>query len=92
MTIKGVVCPLRSDINEDDVLRALAEMEERGLVITYTPEDQVWSPVRDLLQVADWWEYQHLRDPQPGKYPAPRSWRDRVSGQQRNELGRYQRE
>jgi transposase len=88
-TIKGIVCPLRSDINEDDVRRALAETEERGLVQTYEPKESVWAPVRQLLQVLDWWDYQHLRDPQPSKYPAPTGWRDRVGNQQRDQSGRY---
>lgn len=88
-SIKGIVCPLRSDIDENDIGRALFEMEERGLIKTYEPEDFTWSPIHELLQVLDWWDYQHLRDPKPSKYPAPRGWRDKVGSQSRDEQGRY---
>jgi len=88
-TIKGIVCPLRIDISEDDIRRVLVEMEERGLIKTYKPEDFTWSPIQELLQVLDWWDYQHLRDPQPSKYPAPRGWQDKVGTQSRDEQGRY---
>jgi hypothetical protein len=91
-TIKGIVCPLRNDISVDDVGCALAEMEEKGLVQTYAPEEMTWSPIHELLQVLDWWEYQHLRDPQASKYPAPRGWRDRSGNQSRDEQGRYLRD
>jgi len=91
-TLKGIICPLRVDISEQDISCALAEMEERGLVETYTPEDFTWSPVHELLQIKDWWDYQHLRDPQPSKYPPPRGWRDKVGSQQRDERGRYIRD
>jgi predicted transcriptional regulator len=32
-TLKGIVCPLRNDITEQDIGRALTEMEERGLAL-----------------------------------------------------------
>jgi hypothetical protein len=90
--IKGIVVPLRSDISVEEVSRALAEMEERGLVKTYEPEGFTWSPITELLQVLDWWDYQHLRDPQASKYPAPPGWRDKVGKQSRDERGKYRGE
>lgn len=91
-TIKGVVCPLRSDISEQDISVALIEIEARGLIKTYQPEKYEWSPITELLQILDWWDYQHLRDPQASKYPAPHGWQDRVGSQARNEQGRYSRD
>jgi hypothetical protein len=88
-TVKGVVCPLRTDISEDDIKLSLVEMESRGLIQAYKPEDFAWSPIQDLIQIVDWWDYQHLRDPQPSKYPAPHGWQDRIGAQTRDERGRY---
>lgn len=90
-TIKGIVCPLQREISVDDVGCALSEMEERGLVKVYSPEDMTWSPVSSLIQICDWWDYQALHDPQPSKYPPPRGWQDRVGAQQRSDHGRFGR-
>jgi hypothetical protein len=91
-TLKGIVCPLRADISKHNIGVALAEMEERNIVKVYTPEDFTYSPIDELLQILDWWEYQHLRDPKPSKYPAPRNWQDRVGKQSRDNKGQFIRE
>jgi hypothetical protein len=88
-TVRGIVCPLRSDITVDDVKLALSNMEDKDLIRIYEPPDMQWSPTPEIIQVLDWWDYQHLRDPQPSKYPAMRDWQDKIGNQSRDLRGRY---
>ena len=88
-TSRGIVCPLRSDISIEDVRLALSDMEDVGLISIYEPPDMQWAPTPEIIQVLDWWDYQHLRDPQPSQYPAKRGWHDKIGNQSRDERGRY---
>jgi hypothetical protein len=92
-TIKALVVPLREDISQEDVARALSDMEDMGLVSIYSASEAGgWSPSDKVLQLKDWFDFQHLRDPQASKYPASEDWRDRVGRQSRDEQGQYRRE
>jgi hypothetical protein len=94
-TIKALVVPLREDLSVEDVDRVLNEMEDLELIRRYSAyEVGGWKAGEDdrVIQINDWWDYQHLRDPQPSKYPAPKGWRDKVGKQSRDEQGQYRRE
>lgn len=88
-TVRGIVCPLRRDISEEDVRLALSDIEDKDLIRIYEPPDMQWSPTVEILQVMDWWSHQNLRDPKPSQYPAQRDWQDKIGNQSRDERGRY---
>ena len=83
--IKALVVPLMTEINEEDVERALQTMWRERLVILY-PDPNTG---RDLIQVADWWEYNSgLRIIRASRYSPPPSWKDRPATA-RDEMGRF---
>ena len=83
--VKAEVVPMIEDITEEDVESALAGMEEVKLI-------EVWKDKKfgQLLQIVDWWEFQHgLQIRHPSRYPPPEGWEDRVTELARDTKGRF---
>lgn len=73
--VKAEVVPLLEDISVDDVDKALDDMKNTDLIIRYTDDKK-----RELIQIVDWWEFQHgLRFKNPSRYPPPDGWQDKVT-------------
>jgi hypothetical protein len=85
--VKAEVVPLIEEITNEDVEKALAEMEEARLIIRYTKGKT------QLIQIADWWEFQSgLRVRYESRYPAPEGWEDKVKlppEHGRDNMGRF---
>jgi hypothetical protein len=91
-TVKAIVCPLRDDITREEIPRLLTEIEMHGLIYVYSPGDSDsddWCPTDTIIQIADWWSYQMLREAKLSTYPPLRDWQDRVGKQSRDSFGRY---
>lgn len=91
--IKGAVCPMRDDIEEEEVLDLLQEMQGQGLIDRYLVTLRIGGTVKrvPVLQMLDWWEYQsQLSHPRPSQYPPMEGWTDRIGKPQaRDEEGRF---
>ena len=84
--IKTLVVPLLDRVTVRDIEGALEEMEESKLIVRYSTR-----LYKNLIQVTDWWSFnQGLRVRERSRYPAPRGWRDRITG--RDEYGRFKKE
>lgn len=71
--VRGLCVPLIERITSPMVARALASLEAGGMIIRYVAEG------RDLIQVANWWEYQgNPRRIYPSRWPPPDGWQDRI--------------
>ena len=84
--IKLLVVPLFLEISEEDIVVALDKMVEKNLAILYNDEKG-----RQLIQIADWWDWQTgLKYWPPSHYQAPSGWIDKVTT--RDERGRFDKQ
>lgn len=75
--IRSMIFPY-DDIAGDDILDGLQAISSVGGILMYKADG------KSLIQIINWWKYQHLKWAWPSSLPAPRGWTDRVRHRQGN--------
>jgi len=79
LLIRSVVFPF-DDIPSEQMEADIDALAELGCIILYEADG------KHLLQIPNWWKYQHLRWAWPSELPAPDGWDDRLKYRQGNNV------
>ena len=78
--VKSACCPLRNELNTDNIPILLKELERENLIILYSNSTAL------LLQVKSWWDYESPQWAYPSSIPPPPNWKDKLRYRKRNKV------
>ncbi len=79
-SIKSACCPLRNELNTDNIPLLLEELNRAELVILYSNSTTL------LLQIKNWWEYESPQWAYPSKISPPPNWHDKLRYRKGNKV------